>query len=127
MDFSSFLQRLPMPGAFSKNKDALVGLGAKEKANQIIQPYGEVVELRLNSAARTLSATLQLKGETSPVDISVREYSISRNEKGQTVVSIDGRHVETSREWLTKLINDKLGEQNISVPERFGWLVRVLM
>jgi len=127
MDFTSFLQRLPMPGTFNESKDAFLGSRAKEKVNQFIKPYGEVLELRLNSAARTLFATVQLKGESSPIEISVHEYSVARNDNGQMFVSIGGRHVETSREWLTRLISNKLGEQKIRVPEGFGWLIQLLI
>ena len=118
---------MPISGALSKGKDAIVGLGAKEKFNQFIQPYGEILELNLNSAARTLSATVRLKGEAEPVKILVHEYAVSRDQEGQVFVAIDGRRIETSREWLTKLINDKLGDQKVRIPERFGWLVQHLL
>jgi hypothetical protein len=127
MDFSSFLQRMPISAALSKGKDAIIGLGAKEKFNQLFQPYGEILELNLNSAARALSATIRLKGEAELVKILVHEYAVSQDQEGQIFVAIDGRRIETSREWLTKLINDKLGEQKVRIPERLGWLVQRLL
>ena len=127
MDFSSFLQRMPISAALSKGKDAIIGLGAKEKFNQLFQPYGEILELNLNSEARALSATIRLKGEAELVKILVHEYAVSQDQEGQIFVAIDGRRIETSREWLTKLINDKLGEQKVRIPEGLGWLVQRLL
>jgi|ERR1700741_2980052 hypothetical protein len=127
MGFSSFLQRMPISAALSKGKDAIVALGTKEKFNQLIQPYGEILELSLDSAARALSATIRLKGEAEPVKILVREYDVSQDQEGQIFVAIDGSRIETSREWLTKLINEKLGEKKLPIPERFGWIVQYLL
>jgi hypothetical protein len=127
MDFSSFLQRMPVSAALSKGKDAIVALGAKERFNQLIQPYGEILELSLDSATRALSATIRLKGEAEPVKILIHHYDVSQDQEGQIFVSIDGSKIETSREWLTKLINEKLGEQKLPIPEQFGWLVQQLL
>jgi hypothetical protein len=40
MNLSSFLQRLPAARVLTKTKDTLVAVGAKDRFNQMIRPYG---------------------------------------------------------------------------------------
>ncbi len=126
MNLSSFLQRLPAARALRKTKDALVAVGAKERFNQLIRPYGKVLEFQLNTRERTVFASFRLKGELEAIQFWVHRYQLVENKKGQTFIVVEGKDIETSREWLTKLIGDQLGRQKVLVPEQFGWLVQML-
>jgi len=63
MNLSSFLQRLPAARVLSKTKDTLVAVGAKDRFNHLIRPYGKVLEFQLNTRERTVFASFRLKGE----------------------------------------------------------------
>ena len=93
--------------------------------NKHIEKYGTVLDLQLDTAQRALSVTLMLKGETSPVDIHVREYAFSTVE-GKSVLVIEGDKIESSREWLTNLIRDHVGQKRLTVPDNLEWIVRLL-
>jgi hypothetical protein len=84
-----------------------------------------VLDLQLDTVQRALSVTLMLKGETSPVEIHVREYAFSTVE-GKSVLVLDGNKIDTSREWLTNLIRDHLGQRRLPVPDNLEWIVRLL-
>ena len=126
MNLSSFLQRLPAARVLSKTKDTLVAAGAKERFNQLIRPYGKVLEFRLDTRERTVFASFRLKGELEAIQFWIHQYELVTNKKGQTFIVVDGKEIETFREWLTKLIGDQLGRQKVLVPEQFGWLVQML-
>ena len=126
MNFSSFLQRLPAARVLSKTKDTLVAAGAKDRFNQLIRPYGKVLDFQLNTRERTVFASFRLKGELEAIRFWVHQYELVTNKKGQTFIVVEGKDIETSREWLTKLIGDQLGRQKVLVPEEFGWLVQLL-
>jgi hypothetical protein len=126
MNFSSFLQRLPAARVLSKTKDTLVAAGAKDRFNQLIRPYGKVLDFQLNTRERTVFASFRLKGELEAIRFWVHQYELVTNKKGQTFIVVEGKDIETSREWLTKLIGDQLGRQKVLVPEQFGWLVQML-
>jgi hypothetical protein len=51
MNLSSFLQRLPAARVLSKTKDTLGAVGAKDRFNQMIRPYGKVLEFQLYTRA----------------------------------------------------------------------------
>ncbi|HXM03553.1 MAG TPA: hypothetical protein VN939_13165, partial [Chthoniobacterales bacterium] len=122
MNLTSFLQRLPATRVLRKTKDSLVAVGAKDRFNQLIRPYGRVLDFQLNTQERTVFASFRLKGEVDALQFWVHEYRLVENKKGETLIVIDGKDIETSREWLTKLIGDQLGRQKILIPEQFSWL-----
>ena len=126
MNLSSFLRRLPAARVVSKTKDKLVAAGARERFNQLIRPYGKVLEFQLNTTERTVFASFRLKGELEALQFWVREYNLVENNKGQTFIVVNGKDIETSREWLTKLIADQLGCQKVQIPEKLGWLIQLL-
>jgi hypothetical protein len=125
MDVGSFLRGLPGGQALNSAKDHMIAKGAKAHCNKYIEPYGTVVDLQLNTVERSLFLTLQLKGEETPVDVHVREYAFS-TEEGKSVLVIDGTKIDTSREWLTKLLHDHFGQKRLVVPEKLEWVVQLL-
>jgi hypothetical protein len=125
MDVSSFLRGLPGGQALSSAKDRLLASGAKTHLNKLVERYGTLVDLQLNTVSRSLSLTLLLKGEATPLEIQVREYTLSTTE-GKSVLVIDGSKIETSREWLTELIRDRVVQKPLPVPPNLEWVVRLL-
>jgi hypothetical protein len=125
MELGSFLRGLPGGQALDSAKDRLLAKGAKAHFNKLIGRYGTVLDLQLNTVDRSLSCTLLLKGEETPVEIHVHEYSLSTAE-GKSVVLIDGGKIDTSREWLTELIRDQVGQKRLVVPDNLEWVVQLL-
>ena len=119
------MERLPGGTALNTAKDRLLAKGAKARFNKLIRRYGTMLDFRLNTADCSVSVSLLLKGEQAPIEIHVHEYALL-NRKGKTFVEIDGRKVDTSREWLTKLIREQVGRQRLIVPENLDWLVQLL-
>jgi hypothetical protein len=125
MELSSFLRGLPGGQALDGAKDRLLAKGAKAHFNNLIERYGTVLDLQLNTVDRSLSCTLRLKGEETPVKIDVHEYTLSTAD-GKSVVLIDGTKIDTSREWLTELIRDQVGQKRLVVPDNLEWVVQLL-
>ena len=125
MDVSSFLRGLPGGQALNNAKDRLLATGARARLNKLIERYGNLVDLQLNTVDRSLSLTLLLKGEGTPIEIRVHEYTLF-TEDGQSVLVIDGRKIDTSREWLTALIRDRVVEKRLVIPENLEWVVQLV-
>jgi len=125
MEISLFLQRLPGGRALNTAKDRLLAKGAKTRFNKLIRRYGTMLDFHLNTADRSLAVSLLLKGEQAPIEIRIHEYALL-DSKGKTYLEINGRKIDTSREWLTKLIHDQVGRQRLVVPEDLAWLVQLL-
>jgi hypothetical protein len=125
MELSSFLRGLPGGQVLDKAKNRLLAKGAKAHFNKLIGRYGTVLDFQLNTVDRSLSFTLLLKGEGTPIEIQVHEYTLSVD-NGKSVLVIDGSKIETSREWLTELIRDKVGQKRLVVPDHLEWVVQLL-
>ena len=125
MDVSSFLRGLPGGQALNNAKDVLLAKGARTHLNKLIERYGTVLDFQLNTVNRSLSLKLLLKGEATPIEIRVHEYTLLTAE-GKSLLMIDGTRVETSRGWLTELIRDHAGQKPFVVPDKFEWVVQLL-
>jgi len=125
MELRSFLRGLPGGQALGSAKDRLLAKGAEAHFNKLIGRYGTVVDFQLNTVDRSLSFTLLLKGEETPITIHVHEYTLSTAE-GKSVLVIDGRKIDTAREWLTELIRDQVGHKRLVVPDHLEWVVQLL-
>jgi len=124
MDVSSFLRGLPGGQALNNAKDRLLATGAKAHVNKLIERYGTLVDLQLNTVDRSLSLTLLLKGEGTPIEIRVHEYTLLTTD-GKSVLVIDGSKIDTSREWLTALIRDRVVEKRLVIPENLQWVIQL--
>jgi hypothetical protein len=125
MELSSFLRGLPGGQALDSAKDRLLATGAKAHFNKLVERYGTVLDFQLNSVGRSLSFTILLKGEETPIKVNVYEYTLSTAE-GKSVLVIDRSKIDTSREWLTELIRDQVGQKPLVVPDNLEWVVQLL-
>ena len=96
-------------------KDWIVEKAALAMLNQsVLRPYGALTELKLDLAACSVEASLELKGETEPVRIHIQKYELI-DPKGEAHLVI--KSMTTSREWVTKLAQNFLIGRRLYIPE----------
>jgi len=96
-------------------KDWLIEKAGMAVLNQaVLKPYGSITSLKLDTTARTMEAELDLKGETMPLRLHVREYEL-RQEGNRAFVVI--KSIDTSREWLTALARDFALDKPFELPD----------
>jgi hypothetical protein len=106
---------------FSGVKDKVIEYAALSYLNStLLEPYGRATTLQVNSAARTMKMSLELKGEPVPVELEVTEYEIAL-EEGRYFASV--KAVRTSREWLTALARDQLCNRRFELGQKAGPLL----
>ena len=76
-----------------------------------LQPYGSLTQLEIDAANKSLALTLELKGESQPVQIRVKHYSLI--ERGNETY-LELGEIETSREWVNTLLREHLKEKVIT-------------
>jgi len=95
-------------------KDWLVEKTGTAMLNQsVLKPYGTLTKLKLDTAARSIEAEVELNGETQPVRIQIHEYELL--EEGDRLFFII-KKVSTSRDWLTALARDFAVGKKFEVP-----------
>ena len=79
----------------------------------MLQPYGRITDLKLNSTAGELDVSLELKGEVEPLRVHIQKYDLSEND-GKTFLTI--RQIVTSRAWLTALAENLALNRPLELP-----------
>jgi hypothetical protein len=105
------------------SKDAALSFAARSVINARLRTVGEVTDLSLDTASRTLRLRMSLRGESAPVDIHVRQYDLQRSGDSVMLTLVDA---DSSREWLTAALGEFVVGRPISIPRKAGLAVRLL-
>jgi hypothetical protein len=60
--------------------------------------FGDIIGLSLNTSDRSVHVRCALRGESEPIDVVLREYSVEQDDAGAWLTVGDAT---ASREWLT--------------------------
>jgi hypothetical protein len=125
MRLNSFLDHLPAGSTLADSKDRLISARIKQEVNVQLARYGEVLDVKLNTREQSVEISVRLKGEPNPISVRAGKYSLVK-ENGDLWLTIDSRTIETSREWLTLLLQDRAGGHRLPIPHKFAGLVEFL-
>lgn len=103
----------PIDFIITRPKDALLSTCIKPFIQTKLKPYGTMTSLNIDSVAKSIDITLDLKGEPAPVEIHVRNYQLVETH-GNTSIRIG--EIETSREWINRLLQAYLPEEQKTIP-----------
>ncbi|MFL6541756.1 MAG: hypothetical protein ACJ8I9_01185 [Chthoniobacterales bacterium] len=84
-----------------RGKDATLETAARIALNSRLSGIAEIKELSLDSGARCVRVTLQLCGESAPLELHVLRYRL-REQKGSPEIAID--ELTASRAWLQNVL-----------------------
>lgn len=90
---------------FNPAKDYLLAGAVKLWFNQTLKRYGQMTQIRIDSQNHRIDVELELRGESSPIQLAVKDYELS-SEAGESFIALG--EIETSREWINQLISDYL-------------------
>ncbi len=81
------------------------GLAATLKAtlNEKYRAYGRVLEVSIDSKAKTLKLFVELYGEDEGIEVELTNYKVF---KSGDITSLQIGPIKTSRTWMTALLND---------------------
>jgi hypothetical protein len=105
---------------FTAAKDAISSQAARSYVNGLIKRYGEVLELKIDSKAKTVHVRCALIGEPDPVMVRVENYRIV-NESAKSYVEI--KACSCSRPWIHNLLEDHASGRRLELP---GWAAAAL-
>ena len=109
---------------FQTQKDHSVSLIAERMLRAKLEPYGSVTEFSLDSKRNTASLSLLLRGEAEPVTVDIQEYDLAHEADSHYFVV---KQVATSREWLTRLLQDFVIGQRFLIPEKYANYAKMLL
>lgn len=98
---------------FNAAKDALASQAARSYVNGLIQRYGEVRDLKIDSRAKTVDILCVLKGEHDPVRVRIDSYRIE-SEGPNRFIKLQS--CSCSRVWLQHLLEDQACGRRLKLP-----------
>jgi len=125
MRLSNLLRSLPVGKTLNESKDRMVSARLKQIVNEELKPFGEILELRVNTLEQCAACSVRLNGETEVLELELSHFKLTKTGNLRSI-EIEGQDIQTSREWLTALLHDKLGRKSVPLPEQFGWLIEFL-
>ena len=125
MRLSNLLRSLPVGKTLNESKDRIVSARLKQIMNEELKPYGEILELRVNTLDQCAACSIRLNGESEVLDLELSHFNLIKTGDLRSI-EINGQDIHTSREWLTALLHNKLGSKKIPLPAQFGWLIEFL-
>jgi hypothetical protein len=125
MRLSDFLGSFPAGKTLNESKDRIVSARLKQILNWELKPYGEILELRVNTLEQCAACRVQLNGETEVLELELSRFELIKIGTLRSI-EIDGKNIHTSREWLTAVLHDKLGRKAVPLPPQLGWLIEFL-
>jgi hypothetical protein len=125
MRLTNLLRSLPVGKTLNESKDRVLSARLKQMVNEELKPFGEILELRVNTLEQCAACRVRLNGETEVLELELSHFKLTKTGNLRSI-EIEGHDIQTSREWLTALLHDKLGRKSVPLPAQFGWLIEFL-
>ena len=111
-------------GLFSKIKDKAVSLLFKKSAESFISDFGNLNDLKIDSANKDIYLSVSLKGEKESIDIKMSGYEVVRSKDDNF---IQFQTITTSREWINVGLEKFYLERRIDIPAQYIGIVKLLL
>ena len=102
----------------------MLSLFLRQRLRELLADVGDVRSLAIDSAARTISASIELEGEASPLDVLLRGYGFER-EGEQVYLVFSG--VEASRPWVSTAVKKFLKRPRVRIPDEYADIAERLL
>lgn len=105
---------------FNSLKDRVTSKAARLHCNTLLERYGTIQDLRIDSANRSVDIVCLLEGESSPITVKIESYGITE-ESGKKFVHIAATHC--TRLWVQHFLEDHVYGRKFPLP---GWAAAAL-
>jgi len=102
---------------FRAAKDAITSKAALHFFNKEMARYGKLLDLRIDSANKTVDVSCLLVGESEPITLRVDNYRVE-TEAGKNYLQASG--FICNRPWLQSLLLDFAQHRRIELPSWAG-------
>lgn len=100
--------------------DAGRSMLAKKAINSQISQFGEVVEMNINTNIHKITAKILLKGEDVALELTIKFYEVIQQDS-KNFITMKG--FESSKEWLTIVLNRFLNDKQIPIPDEATFIL----
>ena len=105
------------------SKDAALAFGARRVINARISRIGVVTELSIDTKTQSMHLRLQLRGETEPIDVQVKKYSLEQAGDRATLMIVEAT---ASREWVDGALQEFVVGRSFEIPPTAASVLKLL-
>ena len=107
-----------------KTKGQAVSMAGGQFLNAYLKKYGTMLNFSVQPETKTITAEILLKGESSPIKLTLSGYEIGGDAAKPTL-----RVAKTaaSREWLEVVLREYLEGKAIDLPPKAAPLLKLLL
>lgn len=102
---------------FHSAKDAGVSIVAERYAARLLEPYGRMLNLSIDSRAKKITVEILPKGEQTPITVTIGQYELIHLNQ-QTSILI--KQASANREWVDALLKDFAVGEAIKIPAQYA-------
>jgi hypothetical protein len=110
-------------GAIGSVKDSGAAAAIQRWLTREMADYGEVLDFKINSRARSAELHVLLKGEREKLTVHIDEYEIISSDKDYIVV----KRARASREWVNAVLRNLVIGKRHQIPPQYSSMVKLVL
>jgi sporulation protein YlmC with PRC-barrel domain len=107
-----------------RGKDLALSLGIKKVINLKIKKFGNISNLSLDTKNKKINLELVLKGEEKALEVIVNNYTFEEKQNKYYLIASD---IESSREWLTIILEEYIDKQEFEIPKEYMKMIEAVI
>jgi hypothetical protein len=113
-----------LKGAVSQVKDSGAAAAIRAWLSREMADYGEVLDFKLDSRARSAHLHVLLKGERDPLAVTIEGYEFG-GAGGQEYVIVQRAHA--SRPWVNAVLKNFVLGRRHSIPSQYSGVAKMVL
>jgi hypothetical protein len=109
---------------FQRGKDSSVSFVLEKVLAKQLEPYGQLLAVKIDSERESAELHVLLKGEAEAISLFIEKYDLELTAEG-TFLRI--RRISASREWISKLLTQFLTDQRFPIPDKYARIARFVL
>jgi hypothetical protein len=105
------------------SKDVALGFTVRTLFNARFRGIGEITELAVDTRKRAFRVQVNLVGETKPIEIQVRRYSLQHSGSDATLTVVDAA---ASRPWVDEALRAFVVGRSFVIPPKAEAVLKLL-
>ena len=110
-------------GAIGSVKDSGASAAIQRWLAREMADYGEVLDFKISSRARSAELHVLLKGEREKLTVEIDEYELIPGEKDYIVV----KRARASREWVNAVLRNFVIGKRHEIPSQYSGMVKLVL
>ena len=111
-------------GAINQVKDSGASTAIQKWLARELADYGEVLDFRIDSVARSAELHVLLKGEKEPLTVTIEQYELSSEGQEDYIIV---KRARASRAWVEAVLRKFLIDRKHKIPAQYSSMAKMVL